>query len=192
MNIDNKLEFLINTPSDINEHLLTLTKYGKECDHITEMGVRWIVSTWAFLKATPKKLISYDIQPPSKWGADINQIYFAANDLNVDYSFKLANVLEEDIEQTDLLFIDTWHSYKQLKAELNRFNNKVNKYIIMHDTSNYEFKDEEGYEDLGFYSDIESEKGLWPAIEEFLKENNNWEIHKRYYNNNGLTILKRK
>ena len=190
MNIDNKLESLINTSSDINEHLLTLVEYGKECNHITEMGVRWIVSTWAFLKSSPKKLISYDIQHPSKWGADINQVYFVANDLNIDYSFKLANVLEEDIEQTDLLFLDTWHSYKQLKAELTKFNNKVNKYIIMHDTSNYEFRDEEGYESLGFYS--ESKRGLWPAIEEFLQENNNWEIHRRYVNNNGLTILKRK
>jgi hypothetical protein len=191
MDINIKLETLINTPSDINEHLNTLVEYSKECDHITEMGVRWVVSTWAFLSATPKKLISYDIQHPSKWGANLNDIYFAANDLNVEYSFHLANVLEIDIEQTDLLFLDTWHSYKQLKAELRKHNSKVNKYIVMHDTSNYEFKDEEGYESLGFHSNTESKYGLWPAIEEFLENNKQWELHKRYNNNNGLTILKR-
>jgi hypothetical protein len=192
MDINTKLENLINTPSDINEHLLTLLEYGKECEHITEMGVRWIVSTWAFLKSSPKKLISYDIQHPSKWQADLNNVYFTANDLDINYSFKLANVLDIDIEQTDLLFLDTWHAYKQLKVELDKHNNKVNKYIIMHDTSNYEFRDEEGYEVLGFYSNTEEKKGLWPAIEEFLQNNPQWELHKRYTNNNGLTILKRK
>jgi hypothetical protein len=33
--------------------------------------------------------------------------------------------------------------------------------------------------------------GLWPAIEEFLKNNPNWILHERFTNNNGLTILKR-
>ena len=191
MNINTKVQLLTETPSDINEHLPTLVKYGKESDHITEMGVRWIVSTWAFLAATPKKLISYDIQPPSKWGANLDEVYTKAEQEKVDYSFKLANVLDEDIEQTDLLFIDTWHSYKQLKAELAKFNTKVNKYIAIHDTTNYEFRDEEGYESLGFLSNTEQKVGLWPAIEEFLEQHPEWVVHDRYVNNNGLTILKR-
>ena len=33
--------------------------------------------------------------------------------------------------------------------------------------------------------------GLWPAIEEFMKDNSHWVIAERFYNNNGLTILKR-
>jgi len=33
--------------------------------------------------------------------------------------------------------------------------------------------------------------GLWPAIEEFLKNNNDWVLHERFTNNNGLTILKK-
>ena len=34
--------------------------------------------------------------------------------------------------------------------------------------------------------------GLWKAVEEFLDKNDNWELMKRYTNNNGLTVLKRK
>ena len=64
------LEQIVNqiytTPSDINEHIPTLIDYASECEHITEMGVRAITSTWAFLGAAPKKLISYDIENPSK------------------------------------------------------------------------------------------------------------------------------
>jgi hypothetical protein len=46
---------LCQIPSDINEHLITLKEYSEECDTITEMGVRWIVSTWALLSGNPKK-----------------------------------------------------------------------------------------------------------------------------------------
>jgi hypothetical protein len=37
----------------------------------------------------------------------------------------------------------------------------------------------------------EIQKGLWPAIVEFLHEHPEWELKKRYINNNGLTILSR-
>ena len=50
MNIYN---VLCNTPSDINEHMPTLYQFACTCSHITEMGVREVVSTWAFLNAKP-------------------------------------------------------------------------------------------------------------------------------------------
>jgi hypothetical protein len=34
-------------------------------------------------------------------------------------------------------------------------------------------------------------RGLWPAIDEFLKEHSEWKLEMRYTNNNGLTILSR-
>jgi len=37
----------------------------------------------------------------------------------------------------------------------------------------------------------EINKGLWPAVQEFLDSNNDWILHERFTNNNGLTILKR-
>jgi hypothetical protein len=187
--IENYYNNLVNTPSDINEHLPTLRKYAEECNHITEMGVRWIVSTYAFLAAKPKTLISIDMLLPNVWGADISIIENEAKIIGCDFTFRLANNLEIEIEQTDLLFIDTWHAYKQLKSELELHHNKVNKYIIFHDTTSYEFTDENGYQEFGFHGDG---KGLWPAISEFLENHQEWEIHERFTNNNGLTIIKRK
>ena len=46
------------TPSDINEHLPTLKVYAEQCEHVTEMGVRGIVSTYALLMGKPKTMIS--------------------------------------------------------------------------------------------------------------------------------------
>ena len=55
-----KYEEKTHLPSDINEHLPTLKFYGEDCETIMEMGVRSIVSTWAFLASKPKKLYSLD------------------------------------------------------------------------------------------------------------------------------------
>lgn len=183
--MSNDLEQIVNemykTPSDINEHIPTLLKYGQECEHITEMGVRWIVSTWAFLGAAPKKLISYDIKNPSHWGKNINHVYTVAKEYGLDFTFVEADVLKIDIEPTDLLFIDTWHIYDQLKQELTLHGNKAKKYIIMHDTTTF-----------GEQGERKPYKGLWPAIEEFLEDNKGvWALKERFTNNNGLTILQR-
>ena len=166
-------------PSDINEHLPTLKKYAEECEHITEMGVRWVVSTYALLMGKPKKLISYDINPIDS--VAIQQMVKG----DTDFEFRVANTLDLEIEETDFLFIDTLHNYNQLKGELELHGNKARKYIAFHDTTSFEWIGES-------YEGKVDEKGLWPAIEEFLEANSNWELHERFTNNNGLTILKRK
>lgn len=157
--------------SDICEHLKILRLYSEECSHITEMGVQWIVSTWAFLSAKPKKLISIDIRDPIYYGAKIQDVYDAAKEIGVDFEFILGNDLEIPIEETDLLFLDTEHTYVQLSKELKLLSPKTKKYIIMHDTET--FGDE-----------------LIPAINEFLLSNSLWKIEAQFYNNNGLIILK--
>jgi len=205
----NKLEkivnFLYEYPSDINEHIPTLIKYGSECETITEMGVRWITSTWAFLGCAPKQLTSYDMRDPSTWDVggngenqniikrgynNLKEVYDVAEEFNLNFKFIQANVLEVDIEPTDLLFLDTWHSYKQLKAELAIHASKVNKYIIFHDTTTYATTDETNYEELGEEWKAEG-IGIWKAIEEFLKANPQWVLVERFTNNNGLTIIKK-
>jgi hypothetical protein len=83
----------------------------------------------------------------------------------------------------DLTFIDTWHIYGQLKRELAKFAPNTNKYIIMHDTTDCEFRNENFI--------VENQNGLYPAILNFILTNRNWFIHEKFANNNGLTILKR-
>ena len=192
INLKDKINHITETHSDINEHIPTLMKYARECDHITEMGVRWIVTTWAFLATSPNKLISYDILDPSNWdvNANIQDVYDTAEKKQLNFQFIQANVLNIEIEETDLLFLDTWHAYKQLKSELALHSSKTRKYIILHDTTTYAENDEKSYEAWG--SDWQGDgKGIWPAIEEFLHENQTWELLERFTNNNGLTILKR-
>lgn len=150
----------VKTSSDINEHLPTLRRYTEDCESVIEMGVRWVVSTYAFLAGRPKNMISIDIQDPSKWGVSMIPVLESANEIGCDYKFYKANVLEVEIPEVDLLFIDTWHTYRQLKAELSLHFSKVKKYIILHDTTLFEFENENSYSEWGWSNDLNSKQGL--------------------------------
>lgn len=175
------------TPSDINEHIETLFNLAKEVEHITEMGVRNVVSTWAFMLRNPKKLIGIDIH--------VNENVEAAKLLYPNWEFIQADTLKIKIKKTDLLFIDTLHIYTQLRHELAIHAMNVKKYIVLHDTTTYGHTDEptdwQTPEIMENYK-LDNKRGLKPAIKEFLAANEDWFIFKEYTNNNGLTILKRK
>ena len=187
-----RYEELCLIPSDINEHLPTLKKYSEECDIVTEMGVRWIVSTWALLSGNPKKMTSIDLNHPSVFGGNIDEVYYTVNETSINFTFIESDSLKINIEPCDLLFIDTWHDYSQLKKELTRHHNNVKKYIILHDTNNFGYEDEPL--DWNNIEVIETNlpKGLCPAIDEFLMTNKEWVLWERKPNNNGLTVLKKK
>lgn len=185
--IKKNFELAISTPSDINEHINTLYNLAKECNHITEMGVRNVVSTWAFMLRNPETLIGIDLYN--------NMSVSNAELIYPKWQFKRADTTKITIDETDLLFIDTLHIYSQLKKELILHANKVKKYIVLHDTTTYGFIDEptswQTPEIMENYK-LDEKKGLQPAIIEFLNDNPEWILYKEYTNNNGLTILKRK
>ena len=170
--IDERFNQQCTTVSDINEHLPILKKYASECSHITELGVRAIVSTWAFLSGRPKKLVSVDIYHPNHFGANLDEVYKVCKEENILFDFIQDSSLEIEIESTDLLFIDTIHWYAQLSKELKLHSNKVRKYIILHDTTSC-------------YDDLQ------PAIDEFLNDNKNWTVDLVLTSNSGLTVLRR-
>ena len=61
----------------------------------------------------------------------------------------------------------------------------------MHDTTSYESRDEPLTSENAWIGEPPTGKGLWAAVTEFLESTDEWELHKRFTNNNGLTILKR-
>ena len=159
--------------SDINEHLPTLRDLAEKCQHVTEMGVRTGASTRAFL-ASERVLRSYDLELDRK----VQALFDLANMLGRDVVYRQADVLTTHIDHTDLLFIDTLHTYQQLRQELSRHADKSRKYIVFHDTETFGHRDEIG-----------QGPGLNPAIQEFLTTNPHWQLQHRYTNNNGLTVL---
>jgi hypothetical protein len=188
-----------NQPSDINEHLPTLYRYALKCTSVTECGVRSVVSSYAFanaLKSTPSaKLIQVDL----KFHENIRKFQMECRQENLETIFHETSDLECPLEQTDLLFIDTWHIYGHLKRELKYWHSHVNKYIILHDTEVDGIRGEtlrNGWDPIqqsktsGIPVD-EICRGLQPAIDEFLFEHPEWKLQEKFKNNNGLTVLAR-
>lgn len=182
MTIKEKYELAKSTPSDINEHIEVLYGFALGCKHITEMGVRGVVSTWAFLHAKPEKLVSYDIA----MHPNVKEAIHIAKNEGANFEFIENDVLKVDIDHTDFLFIDTFHSATQLERELKLHAGKVKKYIGFHDTFTYWEKGEAAYEGMG---DVNCGRGLKYALEPFLEANPEWKVVYRTNKNNGLTVI---
>ncbi len=164
--------------SDIHQHLLRLAQLARECNHVTEFGVRSGMSTFSFLHGLSNKsrpvLRSYDLGDPYN-------IFSLRPQLQVDWLFRHGSTLEADvIEETDMLFVDTLHTYGQVKGELERHGNQARKYIVFHDTVSF-----------GLVGEDYREPGINLAIQEFMRDNPHWVLFEHYENNNGLTILAR-
>lgn len=199
--VGKKYLHLVNTKSDINEHLPILFEYSKDCVSVFETGVRGVVSSWANAygllnnNSNKKKLFLNDISK-----CDIGELLDKTKDLKIDIRYKWCNNLDLELDENyDMVFIDTWHVYGQLKRELEKFSKYANKYIIMHDTTidatygetiRRKLNAQKQSKETGIPVE-EINRGLWFAIEEFMNSNNNWILEKRFENNNGLTILKK-
>jgi hypothetical protein len=188
---------------DIMEHLVTLYNYAKECDSVFETGVRGCISSWAFykglLESNSKNKKSFFMNDINE--CDIDELLLVSKNFDIDIHYEWKNNLLLELKQNyDITFIDTWHVYGQLKRELEKFSKTTNKYIIMHDTTvdeiygetiRCEWDAEIQSKDTGIPVE-EINKGLWPAVLEFLENNEEWYLKERFTNNNGLTILAKK
>jgi hypothetical protein len=163
-----------NTINDINEHLPILYSLSQECSHVTEFGVRSGISTRVFLYSNVV-LRSYDYEIDSS----VTNLFNKAKESGKDVRYINEDVRDIQIEDTDMLFIDTWHCYEQLKIELEKHANNVRKYIVLHDIMTYGIKGEN------------TEIGLLPALIEFMITHREWRFKMFHTNNNGLIVIEK-
>lgn len=176
-NIENALtplESRMILPTDIHEHLATLHFLTVEFNlkNILELGVRSGESTIAFLQAAKEingKVTSIDVNPCIE-AKDLVQNYNLQN----YWTFIQGNDMEIKWDKPiDHLFIDTSHEYQHTFNELVKYEPIVRDdgIITMHDIVSY--------------------PGVQEAINDYLKERPHLRFYK-YFNNNGLGILKKK
>ena len=208
-----KFRTMCNTASDINEHLPTLFRYAKQCNSALELGVRGCVSSWAISaglhenkNGVKKRIFMNDSRE-----CQIGELVDILEPLGIDVKYEWKNDLEIVFgadEKYDMVFIDTWHVYGQIKRELEKFSAVATKYIIMHDTTVDEVDGETlreyGYnyqQAFGRATELAAEtgiprdeimKGMWFGIQEFLANHPEWFIKDRFFNNNGLMVLARR
>ena len=99
-----------------------------------------------------------------KWPTEL------AENERVAFSAVESSSLDVELPEHDLLFIDSEHTYTQLNAELTLHGHLAQKYIVLHDTT--------------LFPDLNR------AVNEFLKQNKNFEIDKVFTDTPGLTILR--
>lgn len=159
--------------SDIREHIPILRALATGCREAVELGTRCGYSTIGLLMAQPGYLLTVDIFHHPKFLPD-----GVDNGVTTLERMK-GDSLKIEIPECDLLFIDTLHTYDQLKEELRLHGQRVRKWIAMHDTVSYGDVGEHGT------------KGLLPAIREFLWDNTNWRIALDLPYCNGLMVLQK-
>jgi len=143
----------------------------KDCDTYKELGVKQGTTLAIALMEKPKSVIGID-----KTLKDYkpNQHLFEkyAKEHGVIFrAFELDSLHFASAYEVDLLYIDTWHVYQQLVAELKLHSPFVNKYIVMHDTN--------------------AKPELRKVIKEFLanSKNQHWKMIEQNTNNVGYTVL---
>ncbi len=160
--------------SDMQDHVSILNSFARGCDHVTELGTRSMVSTWAFLEAlrgTGGTVVSIDLVDPIRYG--ISHQVVSKNCLNegVNFKFILGDSTKIEIDPTDFLLIDTDHTKEQLTKELALHASKVRKIIAFHDTL--------------------ACPELRETIQDFLQNNPSWQLLMDYTAGSGITLIKR-
>lgn len=176
MMLDELYQLALTQTEDIDQHMPVLAQYAQGCDHITEFGVRAGCSTAALLLGRPFVLISYDIMPFEHE----RQYREVAEAYDIIFEFRRRDSCAAPIDPTDMLFIDTIHTYAQLDRELQMHAGRVHRFIAMHDT--YSVPSESSPENNG--------AEMWVAIRKLLA-GGEWRVHYDCEQQHGLTILAR-
>ncbi len=189
--IEERYKRICDTGSDINNHLPTLRRYAEQCEFVLEFGVSLANSTTAFLAAQPQLLVCVD----TCWQPCLAELYppdvvvgrggFCGQVGKTRWEFINQSDLEIEVYHPDLLFIDTWHCYNQMKAELEMHAHNVKKWIICHDTTTFCWLGERIGSDDPIY------KGIGPAICEYMAVHKERKIKEAFIENNGLLVLER-
>jgi glycosyltransferase involved in cell wall biosynthesis/Flp pilus assembly protein TadD len=157
----------------LHEYLPALVALARSCRHITDAGTGIGLAAAAFLYAFPERLVSIDrVKYP-----EVDRLSLVAG--RTDFTFRATDILWEELEETDLLFLDTWHVAEQLSEELRLHAGKVRKFIVIHGTTAYA---DQG-EDPGYH-------GFGPVIEKFLAQGT-FSLKERRTSGAGLTVLER-
>jgi cephalosporin hydroxylase len=161
-------------PNDMNEHLPWISEITAQCTHATELGVGRGTSTKGFLRHDIT-LHSYEMDPQP----GTVEFFEEAKNSGRNATLHIADTRKVEIEPTEVMLVDSRHTYDQVKTELELHAKNVSKYIFFHDTEAFALVGED------------NEEGIWLAIEEFLQSHPEWQIVERRTNCSGMTLIKR-
>lgn len=160
---------------DCWEHLATVRDLAAKCDHVTELNI-W-GSPWlaAILAGGPKQVVTVSGGPMANWGmAERIPEVARANLTTIINDF-----VAVQLDPTDMLLTDTFHTGSQLLRELTAHASQVRRFIVIHDTA--------VFGDIG----DDGTPGLLHGIRHWVRQHPEWSVIRHDENNSGLTVLSR-
>ena len=171
---------LLQKQAEVNKQLYTLLRFACKCDNVTALCLNNYESAVAFLAAKPKVISMLNVTDMNT--SALEAYIKIAKDLKINFKF---NVAGEDIESTDLLYIDTPPEGNYRAMELEKYSSKVKKYIIITNTMANAHKPSDKIKLADGIQPI----GLVFGINHFLQKNDNWFIFEHDDISPGITIL---
>ncbi|MHC4091684.1 MAG: hypothetical protein ACYSVY_15690 [Planctomycetota bacterium] len=167
-------EYYAKQEGDFSSHFPMIAALAQNCDHVTDLGNR-DYDLAALAGGQPKRIVSYNM-------AQQSAIYWRLEGLakkNKDFSVLIRHndSLECNIEETDLLFIKTYHTAERLGAELARHAHKVRRYIVVVATEIYGRRAADGT------------PGLKTALIDFMHKNPEWSVVYNSPKQYGMMVL---
>ncbi len=159
---------------DLDEHMPQLVELAEKCEHVTEFSKRR-ESFIAFAQARQATVVSHNTEFRDPLVEQLLRIENGQR-LLID---GLSSPGVADIDETDLLFIDSQHTAVRLREELAKFAPRVRHYIVLHDTAVHGQRGEDGGE------------GLASAVRDFCESSSEWFIATHTLKQYGLTVLSR-
>lgn len=155
--------------ADIEGHLPYLRRLASLCNDVIEFGTRaGNGSTLAFVRGAQRSVTAYDL----KGCGFVPKLKEIAAERGITFELIIADVREIKIPETDLLFIDTHHTYEQLSKELELHGEKARKYMAFHDTHLF--------------------PEMTPALYDYLEAHPSWVVGYDSPDWCGLTVVRRK
>lgn len=156
-----------------------IKKYMKECKSYMELGTHQGGTASIAILSRPKPtricLVDIDMSRYRKFLKPIAEEYCDKH--NIELIIKeIDSTSIASLNTTDMLVIDSYHHPAHMQKELNVHGANVRKYILAHDTSIINGRQNDS---------------LYQCLKKFA-EGNNWEIIERGTTNVGYTVLKKK
>ncbi len=173
----------------IAAHLRRLRELAEDLDVAVEFGVKRGASSSALLIGA-KRVISYDTVATVE-ARELKRV------VGERWDYRIGDSREADFEQADLLFVDSLHTYAQVRDEL-KHAHKIKRYLIFHDVSTFgevgaagESGRQSWTYQLGRGSVPDEHRGIRPAIDELMIYDQSWRIIERRTDSHGLLVLQR-
>jgi glycosyltransferase involved in cell wall biosynthesis len=189
-----------NAKRDLDQHSGKLQEFAKKCLHITEMTKRRESTAFLLAGLSERNCDKTGCDKVSCGGRGckvgtmvsfqeekdtlLEQLHVAVSSgcrMPISFTSTITSLHDLPVmqDETDMLFLDTRHTYDRLFKELETYGPKVRKYIAIHDTGLYSVKGEDGG------------KGLGHATRDFLKAYPEWFVVFATPTQYGLTVLSR-